>query len=354
MMHFRILLTSIAMVLALFLLIQQQTDRFHNGRNTLGKQQVYVNDRLTDVLLKQKSKELFAEMKMLHLWTSKQQKEKIDQLEAVEKHSKQLVVEIFPEFPLTFHHNDMFMCGRSTIKLLILIFSDVHNQEGRQRIRQSWGALEMHTKYKYELRWKRVFITGYPLEKAGTDEKFITEVMHNDFLGVHSENWRTMQTMYGALYWALNGCSFENLLVVKDNMFVNIPAFYKLLHTAKKQERKLYVNTFALNKTHNKILKKSFMTFQENGAWLASHELLMKLLPEIRLFMTSKVEGTDSIIDEFIQKMSVNSMQVNNFISNNGTCHYDNTHFLSVEQTSECFYTMQEEYKQLMKNENLL
>lgn len=363
--HFNIAFTVISLGFLIFIffhstaLLKNTDDKLMLiGQNGNGPNKISSSS-----LLKETSEELLTDLKLVHLWMSMQQKAKVDESWYINKQSKDLVVEILPEFPLTFHHRDVLMCGRSTIKLLILIFSDIGEYTERQTIRDTWAKLEMRSKHSlHELRWKRVFVVGYPLEKAGSDENFVREVMHNDLLGVNSVNTRTMQTLYGSLYWALNGCSFEKLLVVKSKMFVNIPAVYKLLHTSFLvfDKEKLYINTIAssVNNNTTKSGKKNplkfFTTYDESGAWLASRGILMKLLSEIRIFMNSKFEGTDQIVNEFIQHLNVKSIQLKNFILKNGSCKYQENYFLSLEKTINCFPVIQREYEDSIKRKSVL
>lgn len=354
--HLNILFTTICLGFLFFVYVRNAS--LFNYKD-IGEENRGRGAYLSNVLLKQKSRELLTDLKLVHSWVSRQQKEREEASQYLNKRSKDLAVEILPEFPLTFHHRDVFMCGRSTTKLLILIFSDINEYEERQIIRDTWAKLEMRAKHTYELRWKRVFVVGYPLEKAGSDEAFVREVMHNDLLGVHSENTRTMQTLYGALYWALNGCSFENLLIVKSKMFINIPAVYKLLHSSS-ANGKLYINTVTMEtkdsktKAAKKNPLKIFSAYKETGAWLASRNILPKLLPEIRIFMNSKFEGTENIVNEFMQQIHVIPTLVENFLTKNGSCHYQQDYFLSLEKTINCFPTMQHEYENSIKQKSII
>lgn len=355
-------LLFITVIIGFLLFILHHNGSVLNNQSQEGSSLVIrsVQARRLNMLLREQSKELLADLKLVHSWMAVQQKAKKDELMNINKQSKDLAVEILPEFPLTFHHRDVFLCGRSTIKLLILIFSDIKEYEERQIIRNTWAKLEMRSKHSYELRWKRVFVVGYPLEKAGSDDDFVREVMHNDLLGVHSDNSRTMQTLYGALYWALNGCSFEKLLVVKSKMFVNIPAFYKLLHSSSADinRQDLYINTVAMEiaNSSKRIQNpmKSFRTYKESSAWLASNQILLKFLPKIRMFMNSKFEGVSNIVHEFMQQIHVNVTRVDNFLTTKGTCKYQADFFISLEQTIQCFPTIQQEYESSLKDKSFI
>ena len=255
----------------------------------------------------------------------------------------------YPEFPMTFTHRDIHMCGSSTsYKMLILVFSENGNQDLRHVIRKTWGALKIP---ETELRWRIIYIVGRPLDKAGKDKAFFDEVMRNDLLGVHAKNSKTMQALYGALYWALNGCSFEKLLVLRENMFLNVEALYKGIHRfQQKNYQELYINTLnsapssKAEKDKKKPFLKGFQTFNPNGAWMISRRLAIRLLPEIRMFMNSDFEGTASIIDEMMtSKLKFKSQKSGLFFTDQKQCTLS-PYILSVQRNSSC---IKEIYRQI-------
>eukprot|EP00111_Clytia_hemisphaerica_P005912 TCONS_00017131-protein len=247
----------------------------------------------------------------------------------------------YPEFPMTFTHRDIHMCGSSTsYKILILVFSENGNQDLRNTIRKTWGALKSP---ETELRWRVIYIVGRPLDKAGKDKAFFDEVMRNDLLGVHAKNSKTMQALYGALYWALNGCSFEKLLVMRENMFLNVQALYKGIHKFQQKNYKdLYINTLS-SQTSNKAEEdkkkpflKSFQTFNSNGAWMISRRLATRLLPEIRIFMNSDFEGTSTIVNEMMaSKLKLKSQKSKLFFTDQRQCVLS-SFILSAQRNGSC------------------
>ena len=266
-------------------------------------------------------------------------------------------VKKYPEVPMTFTHRDVYMCGTTTYKILILVFSENENAMLRKTIRRTWGSLDLPG---IELRWRVIYIVGRPLEKAGKDQRFFDEVMGNDLLGVHAKNSRTMQALYGALYWAINGCSFEKLLVMQDHMFLNIKALYQGIHKLQmKFIQQVYINSLkampksAQNPTKhttgytNKI--NSMKTYNENAAWLISRDYLTELLPKIRIFMNSDFEGTAVLVDEFMMKhIGVDSRKSRHFFSEDTPCTLQTKIILSLQTNSSCIEKL---YKKLIVSE---
>lgn len=262
-------------------------------------------------------------------------------------------VKKYPEVPMTFTHRDMHMCGTTNFKLMILVFSGEKNAEVRKTIRRTWGKLLIHSDAGEieELRWRIIFIVGRPLDEAGRDQKFFDEVMGNDLLGVHAKNSRTMQALYGALYWAINGCSFEKLLVMSDHMFLNTKSLYHSIHRLQmKSEDRLYINS--MSASHKVSSEPHFgvgdmKRFDPNGAWLISRGYLVDLVPQIRIFMNSDFEGTSAIVDEFMEKkVGVDSRKSKHFLSNQYSCIFNPNFILSLQKNTSCIETL---YKQFVK-----
>ena len=268
-------------------------------------------------------------------------------------------VKKYPEVPMFFTHRDVHMCGTTTYKMLILVFSENENAMLRQTIRRSWGGLHLPA---IELRWRVIYIVGRPLDLAGSDEKFFNEVMGNDLLGIHAKNSRTMQALYGALYWALNGCSFEKLLVMQDNMLLNIKGLYEGMHKLQmKLIKQVYMNSLSsLPKSEQKPTEQptesnpkinTLKVFNPNGAWLMSRDYLTELLPKIRIFMNSDFEGTAVLIDEFmLTSIGVESRKSKYFFSKSTArdgCTFHSKMILTLQHNSSC---IEQIYNEKLKN----
>lgn len=256
-------------------------------------------------------------------------------------------VKKYPEVPMFFTHRDVHMCGTKTYKMLILVFSENENAMLRRTIRRTWGGLDLPA---IELRWRVIYIVGRPLDQAGSDEKFFNEVMGNDLLGVHSKNSRTMQAMYGALYWALNGCSFEKLLVMQDHMLLNTKALYQGIHKMQmKFIHQVYINSLnSLPESEQKPTEQpttsnskinNLKVFKPDGAWLMSRNYLTELLPKIRIFMNSDFEGTAMLVDEFMMtNIGVKSRKSKYFFSKSTDpyCIFQPKMILTLQTNSSC------------------
>lgn len=259
-----------------------------------------------------------------------------------------LVKQNYQEPPMVYQNYDYILCGRSTLKLLILVFTEYEEKKERELIRNTWGNLLLTAgNKKYELRWKKVFVIGRSYHVSSTDVQHSSEViLKRDILNVHSDRTNTMGTMYGALYWAANACAFENLLVIRPKMFVNIHAMYNLLHTETKPRNNFYIK--ALLYTNTTRLRNA-LSANNNIAWMASNDLIIKLLRISKIHTASNFPLNDQVYLNYMDGLKAERYDIDNFMTEQHVCQFKRDYVLNTMSSMGCHVSSYEEYKLRLK-----
>lgn len=267
---------------------------------------------------------------------------------------QKLIKKNYQEPPMVYQNRDFLLCGRSTMKLLILVFTEYEQKREREIIRKTWGNFKMFSEEKnYELRWKRVFVIGRPFQAMAFDIGHSNEVIFGrDLLNVHSDRTNTMGTMYGALHWAANGCSFENLLIIRPNMFVNIPAMYHFLHTKTKPRKNFYLKASLTQNNVSRVAQNSLKN-TGNLAWMISNDLVFKLLRLSKMYTASNTALSDDVFLNYMKVFKAQKYEVDNFMTRTTDCHFEEEFALNGMSSMDCLRMTYDEYKFLSKRKEV-
>ncbi|XP_066930767.1 beta-1,3-galactosyltransferase 5-like [Clytia hemisphaerica] len=119
-------------------------------------------------------------------------------------------------------------------QIIILVTSHIANKNRRDSIRVNWGDPSKFTKhtrlYNGEATYKVYFMTGYLQNHIGNAS--LESTIHKDMLIMNrTENyWDLSRKFMLGFLWSLENCQFDYLLKTDDDVFVNIPTLFKLIH----------------------------------------------------------------------------------------------------------------------------
>ena len=265
-------------------------------------------------------------------------------INTLQQASKELLVVRKPEREMTYDDQEYFdmssLCdGSGTLKLLILVVSEYYEIEERKAFREAWKKLREkenskgNSRNNKELKWKTLFVIGRDYKHAREDWYHINEIIfHRDLINIHSNRTNTMGAFYGALYWAQNACSYENILIIRPQMVVNFERMYALLQTLTERGRRkdYFVRaTVPANKTVHRAL-------YERSAWLASYETLGKMLPLMKHdFDSNESINYTKIWNTLDSVTETTRLRFNEFLSD-PLCEYQERYIVNVVYHYTC------------------
>ena len=218
----------------------------------------------------------------------------------------------------------------------MLVMTDYREQQERTQFRDHWRQLMEGyiRKTNLELKWRFMFVIGHDYDESTRDVLFTNEaIFQRDLLRVHTPTTRTMATIFGALHWAHNGCSYRNILVIRPNMALNIPVLYKLLHKADRSREDFFMyhtlpsasfqKPLLLQQQQQQQLQQSIeldILFR-NSAWMASKDALAKILPLMKIYSNSITPINYKIVWNYLTMLKVKRLQEDKLVSD-FNCHY--------------------------------
>lgn len=254
------------------------------------------------------------------------------------------------------------LCGRTTLKLLILVLGSYEELSERLTIRSTWakGLNYFNTKEgRRELKWKTVFVVSTPGDNSWPGNPFFETELNSkrDILRVEVQEHVSMQgvKLYSALMWALNNCNFKYVLLTKVQHFINIPVLYEFLHSKDLPET-LYAGKFVtkevqvpktpINSNRGVWVNKT-TTLLESEAMVLSYNIVKNGIREFNLYSNVRPIDPRIMVSEIMNKMNIKPWPIANFIQNTN-CSYDDRYFLNYEPKTECYEKM---YKQYLERE---
>ena len=265
----------------------------------------------------------------------------------LQKPSKELAVVKMPVAPMGYMNNNFLLCGRDTLELLVLVMTDYREKQERTQFRDHWRQLREGyiRNTNLELKWRFLFVIGHDYENSARDVLFTNEaIFKRDLLRVHTPTTRTMATIFGALHWAHNGCSYRNILVIRPNMALNIPVLYKLLHKADRYREDFFMyHTLPPSSFQKSLLQKQQQKQHSieldilfrNSAWMASRDALGKILPLMNMYSNSVTPIHYKIIWNYLAMLKVKRLQEDKLVSNLN-CHYQPEYALNTVPAGMC------------------
>ena len=202
-----------------------------------------------------------------------------------------------------FLHNDkgQLLCGKRTLKVLVLITSNYYELDLRMKIRKTWTDKHAHTAryvqsnghYK-EFKWRNLFVIG-GIDDSWRGKQFVeTETrMQPDILQVEIQEHGTKKApkLYSVLRWVLNNCNFQYVMYTTAQHFVNLPALYEFLHLESIQSiKKLYAGHVtkesvalpSLERGHgHSYLEKAPVSFVTGDSAILSRESLTEVINKL-------------------------------------------------------------------------
>ena len=295
-----------------------------------------------EVLLRNKTRRLQRTLNDIQQKLRKMQHLQDSQI-MLQKPSKELAVVKMPAAPMVYENNDFLLCGRSTLKILILVMTDHNDKLERTQFRKHWRQI----KYKYardnnlELKWKMVFVVGRDHEESAQDVYYINEaIFQRDMLNIHARSTQTIGTIFGALHWAHNGCSYRNILVIRPNMGLNAPVLYKMLHEMDKKRKDYFMYDTLPAASFQKSQQPHQQTNEldilyQNSAWIVTRGALEKVLPLMRMYTGSNLPINYHLIWRYMKMLKFERLQDNRFVSN-FKCKYQVEYALNILPSSMC------------------
>ena len=276
-------------------------------------------------------------------------KEKLNQLQQLresqimlQKPSKELAVVKMPVAPMGYMNSNFLLCGRNTLELLILVMTNYKEERQRTQFRDHWRRLMVGyaRKTNLELKWRYMFVIGHDYEESARDVLFTNEaIFQRDLLRVHNPNTQTMGTIFGALNWANDGCSYRNILVIRPNMGLNIPVLYKLIHKADRTHKDFYVHHTLPSDSFQKTSKKQQLSdldiqFQ-NSAWMVSRDALARILPLMKMYSNSMIPINYNLIWNYLSMLKFKRLHETKLMSN-FKCQYQPDYALNILPDTMC------------------
>lgn len=167
----------------------------------------------------------------------------------------------------------------SALGLLIIVKSATRNFSKRTAIRQTWGepVYLRGNRLATDLPTKVVFISGVPPNHDGSelfsDEKMFDDIVLADFQDCYGNN--TFKTLL-ALRWAVEHVkTFEYLLVVDDDMYINLENAMSFLRDINRDAAQVRVTTSnSSGATANNLVYQSQVNATHNLVSLKNKPLL--------------------------------------------------------------------------------
>ena len=262
--------------------------------------------------------------------------------DVMQKPSKDLAVIQMPVAPMVYENRDFLLCGRDTLKLLVMVMVDYNEKVQREKFRQHWRKIT--TQYalenSLEMKWKMVFVVGRDREESIRDVYYINEaIFKRDLLNIHARSTQTMGAIYGALHWAHNGCSYDNILVIRPTMGLNTPMLYKLLHEMDKKQNGFFIHDTVkipeIQQQHQLSQTSELDSLYKNSAMIMSSKTLEKILPLMTMYTGSDIPINYSIIWRYMEMLKFERLHDERFVSNI-KCNYQPEYALNVLPSYTC------------------
>ena len=182
-----------------------------------------------------------------------------------------------------------FRCSRKHLTLLILITSNVSNFYRRKSIRMSWGKTPS-TQVNYDFR--TFFAVGKTkdnevMKKVNDESAFYKDIIFGDFYEIF---YNLPFKVEIGFEWAYKHCSFDYYLKTDDDVFINLPNLFELLHYAPKTKLYLGYRHFGARALrHGKYevsleeySKEYLPEFCSGGGFIFSNDVVKNIIPYFR------------------------------------------------------------------------
>jgi len=249
-----------------------------------------------------------------------------------DKPAKELAKVNLPEVPMVYQSRSFMVCGRPTLKLLILVLTEYDQKKERQLIRETWANFKKNPiAAEHELKWRVAFVVGRSYHEAIRDTSHVNEAIFNhDMINVHAKSAKMMGTMYGALHWIHNSCSYENVLVIRPTMAVNVPKVYALLHSIEKSKK----NYFLIDSIPS-TLNKEYYDWVESTMLIMSHTAVSKMMGFMKVYANSFQPLHYNIIWKYLDILKAERLQHTNLISE-PLCSYQEAYVINAMPVYSC------------------
>ena len=208
-------------------------------------------------------------------------------------------------------------CGKSRLKLLVLISSDAKNTFQRNTIRNTWARYNKSS--NGSTLWRLHFLVARRDDDT-TMNQVLGEIHKYDDLvvGDYNENYynQTLKVEMG-LEWAMLYCNYQYMLKGDDDIFVQIPRLLDFLNWKNVPKKKLYtgfVNTYAAverDKSGKHYLSKEtfaprfYPPYAAGGGFILSADLVDRLYPLLNSNRSHPFPIDDAYIGIMVEKIGV-------------------------------------------------
>ena len=158
------------------------------------------------------------------------------------------------------------------VQVIVLVTSHIGHKNRRDSIRMNWKdsskfAKKLQRNYNDKATYKVYFMTSYlqsEIERARTESN-----LHKDMLIMNrtEDYWDLSRKFMFGFLWSLENCKFDYLLKTDDDVFVNIPNLFKLIHKdpfVLKHKDRLYAGNMYVNfGPHRNHTSKWFVSKEE-------------------------------------------------------------------------------------------
>ena len=157
--------------------------------------------------------------------------------------------------------------------ILILVNSNIGNQERRTAIRNNWGNQAKFDKHRSKFNnvtFKAYFMTGFKVEKFDLAKE--ESAKYGDLLITNrtEDYWDFSRRAMISFYWTVENCQYQYLLKADDDIFIHIPNLFTFLYKdpyVLKHHDRLYAGYIIMHgKPHRDTKFKWGVTYEEWGA----------------------------------------------------------------------------------------
>lgn len=183
-----------------------------------------------------------------------------------------------------------FECSKEHIKVLILVTTHPSSSKRRKLIRQTWGkTLQSHNNNDF----RTFFVVGQSPNKTTMDDLHLESHKYNDIvIGDFVEHlYNLSEKVQAGFEWSYKHCSFDHLLKVDDDVYVNLPLVFNRINN-NKLKHKLYLgygNYRAWVRRAGKYAvtledysKPFYPDYVSGGAFVFSRDVVKDVLPYIK------------------------------------------------------------------------
>eukprot|EP00111_Clytia_hemisphaerica_P005911 TCONS_00017129-protein len=247
-----------------------------------------------------------------------------------------------PDSAMVYENQDFLLCGRQTLKLMVLVLTGHEEKDAREKFRNVWSKTikEASKEKNIEIKWRMVFVIGRDHGETASDVYHINEaIFKRDMVNIHALNTHTMGALYGALHWVHNGCFYENLLVIRPHMVPNMAKMYVMLQDLNRLSHQNYF----IRETVQDLTDA-----YQSTALLISRSALQKALPLMKIHTGSVSPINYDVLLRYVEYFKSKNIRYSNFMSES-KCEFQNDYVISVMPHSMCLDLVQ---YQIMDNAN--